>query len=183
MARGRKTALTLTLNLPQRNGRRCWRGNGRPPYLLGRARRGRMIVRVAEGMSHLPQCCPGGEQPTLHLQMGHSVFSTRGSRASLTSRVVAPGDTRRRPPTPPGKLGEGNTCETHSTPGLPDTTHAGTHGVLHGCRGLSCAQRLSRWCRRRRAAHRRRRARDARDDPSSPRHDPRCTRGALLDAS
>ena len=167
---------------PQRNGRRCWRGNGRPPCLLGLPDAGGLFyswLRACLSPTLLPWWGAADASST----NGSSVFSTRGWRASLTSLVVAPGDTRRRTPTPPGKLGEGNTCETHSTPGLPDTTHAGTHGVLLGCRGLSCAQRLSRWCRRRRAAHRRRRARDARDDLSSARHDPRCTRGALLDAS
>jgi hypothetical protein len=46
---------------------------------------------------------------------GPSVFSTRGLRASLTSLVVAPRDTRRRTPTPPVKMVDGYKFDTRYT--------------------------------------------------------------------
>ena len=51
MAHGRKTALTLTLNLPpeERQTLLAWQRSTTMP--AGPARRGRMIVLVAEGMS------------------------------------------------------------------------------------------------------------------------------------
>jgi hypothetical protein len=84
---------------------------------------------------------------------GPSVFSTSGWQASLTSLVLAPGAARRQPrtrlspyttyraPPLPITMVEGNTCAPRSTPGLPDTTHAGKHGVRTclACAGYAAA--------------------------------------------
>ena len=49
MARGRKTSLTLTLTPEERQTLLAWQRSTTIP--AGRARRGRMILLVAEGMS------------------------------------------------------------------------------------------------------------------------------------
>ena len=107
MAHGRQTALTLTLNLPPeaRQTLLAWQRSTTMP--AGPARRGRMIVLVAEGMSLCHSAALVGSSRRF-LSTWAKRFSTRGWRASLPSLVVAPGDTQRRTPTPPGKLGEGN---------------------------------------------------------------------------
>ena len=66
----------------------------------GYARRGRIILLVAEGMpiSHIADMVGINRR---FIYSGPSDFSTSEWRASLTSRAVAPGDTRRRTPTPP----------------------------------------------------------------------------------
>ena len=70
MAHGRQTALTLPSILPQRNGGRCWRGNSRPPCLLGLPDTTDDVL-VAEGMSLSHSAALVGTADSPH---GRSVF-------------------------------------------------------------------------------------------------------------
>ena len=96
MAHGRKTALTLTLNLPpeERQTLLAWQRSTTMP--AGPARRGRMIVLVAAGMSLCHSAALVGSSRRFIYKWA-SVGSTRdGGPHDLPA--VAPGDTRRRTP-------------------------------------------------------------------------------------
>ena len=55
------------------NVRHCWRGNGPRPSRRGCARRGRIILLVADRMPISHDCRDGRDQPSLRLQMGPAI--------------------------------------------------------------------------------------------------------------
>jgi hypothetical protein len=91
MAHGRQTALTLTLNLPpeERQTLLAWQRSTTMP--AGPARRGRMIVRVAEGMplSH-SAALVGSSRRFL------STWATRFLHARVAGLTALPGRGTRR---------------------------------------------------------------------------------------
>ena len=79
MARGRKTALTLRLTPRERLTLMAWQRS--TTITLGRARRGRMILLLADGMPIAHIADTVGDQPSLCVQVGKT-FSPGGGRGT-----------------------------------------------------------------------------------------------------
>ena len=94
MARGRPTSLTIDLTPAERQTLLVWQRSTTIPS--GRARRGRIILLVADGHTDRPRCRDGRDQPSLCLQMGTAI-SQAGHRGigrqtwpRLPARVAPP---------------------------------------------------------------------------------------------
>ena len=87
MARGRKTSLTIRLTPAQRQTLLEWQRSTTIP--AGRARRGRIILLMADRGADLPDCRHGGDQPAFCLQVGRSALCTQGWRGWPTNQAVA----------------------------------------------------------------------------------------------